>query len=330
MSGEVERIYGMLVGCAVGDAMGMPTEMWSRKRIQRTFGRITTFLPGPPDNEISAGLSAYETTDDTIVTTIVAQLLIETGGEPDPLDLVHRIEQWAEENPKSRTIIGPSTRRAFDQIAQGVPVAEAGKFGETNGASMRISPVGAISDYQKPEQLASRVARVCLATHNTQSAIAGACAVAAAVSQGIAGGPLAALPEAALAGARAGAKRGYEVCGPSVAARLAFLFELSDRTAADDAFAKQVYELNGCGLPTAESVPAAIAMAYRAGSNLLRCAQLCANLGGDTDTMGAIACAIAGAHGAAAGFDPAIAEKLQRVNGFDFRPLAEGLAKLRA
>ena len=46
--------------------------------------------------------------------------------------------------------------------------------------------------------------------------------------------------------------------------------------------------------------------------------------------LAAIACAIAGSHGAAAGLDPAIAEKLQRVNGFDFRPLAEGLAKLRA
>lgn len=330
MSAEIERIYGMLLGCAVGDAMGMPAEMWSRQKIADYFGQITTFLPGPPENEISAGLSAYETTDDTIVTTIVARMLLDTGGSPDPLELVHRIERWAQENPKSRTIIGPSTRRAFDQIARGVPVAEAGRMGETNGAAMRISPVGAISSYLLPEQLADRVQQVCLATHNTASAISGACAVAAAVSHGIAGRPLAEMPAAALAGARAGAKRGYELCSPSVAERIAFLIDLSGRTEQDQAFLERVYNLNGCGLPSTESVPAAIALAYRAGEDLMRCAQMCANLGGDTDTIGAIAGAIAGAHGGAAGLDPALAQKIQQVNGFDFRRLAEELAALRA
>ena len=44
-----------------------------------------------------------------------------------------------------------------------------------------------------------------------------------------------------------------------------------------------------------ESVPAALSIAYYA-QNVEHCSLLCANLGGDTDTIGAMACAICGAY----------------------------------
>ena len=87
MHSEYDRILGTLVGCAIGDAMGMPGEMWSRSRIQKTFGRICDFLPGHPDHEISAGFKPGETTDDTIVTVLVAKALIRSGGDLPPLEL---------------------------------------------------------------------------------------------------------------------------------------------------------------------------------------------------------------------------------------------------
>ncbi len=43
-----DKILGTLYGQAIGDAMGMPSELWPVQQIRRQFnGRITTFLDGP-------------------------------------------------------------------------------------------------------------------------------------------------------------------------------------------------------------------------------------------------------------------------------------------
>ena len=77
LDGEIyKRIYGALMGVALGDAMGMPSEFWSRSRITRYFGKITTFLPAPKENEITRGLKAGEITDDTHMTIIVSKSII--------------------------------------------------------------------------------------------------------------------------------------------------------------------------------------------------------------------------------------------------------------
>lgn len=329
MHSEYNRILGALVGCAVGDAMGMPGEMWSRSRIQKTFGQIRDFLPGHPEHEISAGFAPGETTDDTIVTVLVAKSLVRCKGSLPPLELVHSIQNWAKENAKSKTVIGPSTQRAFQQIANGVPPEQAGRFGETNGASMRISPVGIISDHKDIPILVDRVSQVCMPTHNTCTAIAAASAVAAAVAHGISGLPLEDARGCILEAAAQGQQKGYDTCSPSVVERIRFSLELSDSIDDDEIFMDRQFSLVGCGLPSTESVPTAITIALRCKGNMMRCATMCANIGGDTDTMGAIACAITGAH---AGFQSIPAEVVRRIcnqNPFGFEELAEELVQLR-
>ena len=67
------------------------------------------------------------------------------------------------------------------------------------------------------------------------------------------------------------------------------------------------------GTSTIESVPCAIALVELAQTDPNRCAVLCANLGGDTDTIGAMATAICGAlHGINA-IDPALKAELDAV-----------------
>ena len=329
MHSEYNRILGTLVGCAIGDAMGMPGEMWSRSRIQRTFGQIRDFLPGHPQHEISAGFAPGETTDDTIVTVLVAKALIRCQGDLPPLELVHSIENWARENAKSKTVIGPSTQRAFQQIANGVPPEQAGRTGETNGASMRISPVGIISDHRNLTKLVERVSQVCMATHNTATAIAAASAVAAAVAHGIAGLPLEDARACILEAAALGQQKGYETCSPSVLERIRFSMELSDSIEDDETFMDRQFSLVGCGLPSTESVPTAITIALRCRGDMMRCARMCANIGGDTDTMGAIACAITGAHVGIQAIPAEVTEQICAQNPFGFEELAEQLLHLR-
>ena len=92
---------------------------------------------------------------------------------------------------------------------------------------------------------------------------------------------------------------------------------------------EQLYQVVGAGTSTIESVPCAIAMVELAQTDPNRCAILCANLCGDTDTIGAMATAICGAlHGVGA-IDPALKQELDAVNQLDFTRYANGLIRLR-
>ena len=92
---------------------------------------------------------------------------------------------------------------------------------------------------------------------------------------------------------------------------------------------EQLYQVVGAGTSTIESVPCAIALVELAQTDPNRCAVLCANLGGDTDTIGAMATAICGAlHGVNA-IDPALKAELDAVNQLDFNRYATALAKYR-
>ena len=62
-----------------------------------------------------------------------------------------------------------------------------------------------------------------------------------------------------------------------------------------------------------ESIPAALAIAYYA-QDVKTCALLCANLGGDTDTIGAMATAICGAKNGVAAIDPEWRQTIDQEN----------------
>ena len=62
----------------------------------------------------------------------------------------------------------------------------------------------------------------------------------------------------------------------------------------DEAFSRAIYDTVGTGTMISESIPAAVAIAYYA-KDVKKCAIICTNLGGDTDTIGAMATAICGA-----------------------------------
>ena len=80
----LDRALGALYGLAVGDALGMPTQALPRATVARLFGTLDGFRAGPAENELSRGLPAGHTTDDTDQALIVARCLVEGGGRVDP------------------------------------------------------------------------------------------------------------------------------------------------------------------------------------------------------------------------------------------------------
>src|SRR5262249_27714954 len=160
---------------------------------------------------------------------------------------------------------------------------QAGRRGVTNGAAMRIAPVGVATPATDLDVLVDRVVEASRVTHNTGVALAGAAAVAAAVSAGVDG---ATVPEAtalAVVAARRAAARGQWVAAADVAARIGWATGLTAGLS-PGAAASAVYDLVGTSLATQESVPAAFAvLAASPGDPWLAC-RLAASLGGDCDT----------------------------------------------
>ena len=326
------RALGALYGLALGDALGMPTESLPRAEIVARYGPlIGEFFAGPAGHPLAAGRPAGSVTDDTEQAVLLARLVVAGAGEVDAGDMAAGLLAWEEsmQTRGSLNLLGPSTRAALAALAAGADVAEAGRAGATNGAAMRIAPVGIATDSRNPGLLEDRVVAASRLTHNTGVALAGAAAVAMAVSAGIDGDPLPVTIGRAVAAAASAAGRGHWAAGADVAARISWATGLATGLGHDDLI-DTVYRLVGTSLATQESVPAAFAVAAACPGDPWLACRIAASLGGDTDTIAAMTGAICGAcHGAGA-FPDAARRTVIRVNGLDLGPLADALLAIRA
>ena len=291
-------------GLAIGDALGMPTQLLSRERIRELYGPggLTGFEPAPPGHPIADGMPAGSVTDDTEQAVLLGRLLVAGHGHIDPREFASALSDWEERMAArgSLDLLGPSTKRAVDAVRAGDDPAETGTRGDTNGAAMRITPVGIATPLTSGlGYLTDRVQEASMVTHNTSIALAGAAAVAAAVSAGVsaAATTTAGATTIAIQAARLAATRGHWVAGADVAARIEWATELVTGLPADQA-ADAIYTLVGTSLATQESVPAAFAVLAAVPDDPWRACLMAASLGGDCDTIAAMTGAIAGAcHG---------------------------------
>jgi ADP-ribosylglycohydrolase len=331
----VSRARGALYGLAIGDALGMPTQMLSRREIVARWGPLLTgFEPAPPGHPIAAGMPAGAVTDDTEQAVLLGRLLVAGHGTIDPRELAGALVRWEHDMAErgSLDLLGPSTKRAVTAVLAGTPPEEAGASGTTNGAAMRIAPVGIAVPLDSADEglpaLVDRVEAASLVTHNTGIALAGAAAVAAAVSAGVSGAGLEAATAAAVRAARIGAERGHWVAGADVAARIEWAVRLV--AGRDQAQAAElIYTLVGTSLATQESVPAAFAVLAAVPGDPWRACLLAASLGGDCDTIAAMAGAIAGARAGAEAFPPEAIAVID-AHGLGLASLADDLLALRS
>jgi ADP-ribosylglycohydrolase len=330
--GEQARAAGALYGLAIGDALGMPTESLPRPEVVARYGPLLDwFQPGAADQPLAPGLAAGTVTDDTEQALLLAGLLIEGGGRIDAAEFARQLLGW-EESMRVRgslTLLGPSTKRALAALLAGMDLAETGRYGSTNGAAMRITPVGVATPVDDLGRLVDQVVEASRVTHNTGVALAGAAAVAAAVSAGVAGAPVPAATEVAIAAASLATGRGHWVAAADIAARIRWAAGLTAGLA-PEAVLDIVPTLVGTSLASQESVPAAFAILAAAPDDPWLACRLAASAGGDTDTIAAMAGAVAGAcHGVAA-FPAEARRTVAEVNGLRLDEVAAGLLALRA
>jgi ADP-ribosylglycohydrolase len=327
---RADRARGALYGLAIGDALGMPTQMMSRDAVLDRFGTLDGFRPAADDHPIAAGMPAGSVTDDTEQALVLAGELLAHDGHVDADELARLLVEW-EDGMRARgslDLLGPSTTRAVAAVMAGEPIELAGRFGTTNGAAMRIAPVGIAVGSADLGALVDRVVEASRVTHNTGVAISGAAAVAAAVSAGIDGAGVLGTVPVAIEAAALGSARGYWVAAAQVARRIRWAVDLIDP--ADPATSvRDIVELVGTSLATQESVPAAFAVLALFPDDPWRACLTAASLGGDSDTIAAMVGTVAGACHGMAGFPTVAVETVQRVNGLDLERVADALLTLR-
>lgn len=323
MDARLDRAMGALAGLAFGDALGMPSQTLPRPTIRAAYGEITDFVAPYADHPVSHGLPVAAVTDDTEQALLLASLLIRDHGRIDDGIWAEALIGWeADVRARGlRDLLGPSSKRALEALLAGTPAYETGLTGTTNGAAMRIAPVGIVQQAEDLLALLAAVQAACRVTHATREAIAAAAAVAAVISQGIDGAGFdAALPRA-LEAARLASSLGAQVGEADMAGRIGAALVAPD--------AEALAETIGTSVASRESVAAAFGVVRLAGGDAWRAAQIAANIGDDTDTIGAIAGAMAGACSGFAALPQDKVAQVVAVNRLDLEPVARGLLALR-
>lgn len=280
-----DRYRGVMLGKAVGDALGATLEFLAPEEVSARFG---------VHREIVGGgwlhLAPGEITDDTQMALCIAHSLAEQG-RFDPDDVTARFVAWFQSDPKD---IGNTTRHALELLDGGMPWNEAGRRTHealrprdaSNGSIMRCAPV-ALAAGGDPDLNARWSADSSRITHANPLCVDACVALNAA---------LAALVS----------DPGADPIDAAVAA--ASLDDVRQAAAAARSASAATLPASGYVLDTLSAALWAVATHDDPESVIVAAV----NLGNDADTTGAVAGALAGARWGAAALPPRWVDTLVR------------------
>lgn len=272
------RMRGVLLGTAVGDAVGLPAEGVSRKRITKLFS-------GRWRHRLVAHHGMLS--DDTEHTLFIAQALL---AHPDSVKHFSRrlgwsLRGWLLSLPAG---IGMATGRAILKLWLGFSPNRSGVYSAGNGAAMRVAPIGAIfaDDSDKLAEFVHASTRI---THTDPRAEIGALAVARVVAWCFQSGAKERIDRDDL----------FELlrtCGDNPEWN-DLLYSLAVAIAEEksvEEYADALSQQNGVSGYVYRTVPLALYAWYRHFGDFEATLTAIFNCGGDTDTVGAIGGAMAG------------------------------------
>jgi len=324
------KILGGLYGQALGDAFGMPGQVHPDDT-KRSFGWLDTWQPAPDDHIVHAGLPAGRITDDSEQAFSIAQAVIKAGGVTIEAAVDALITWYERVGGEASPYVGPSTKRGLNALKNGDDPNTTGLWGDTNGAPMRISPIGLLHCGDIIGAVQDTVT-VCKPTHFTQPAVSGACAVSAAIAIAMLdNASLSAVIQGGLLGAELGREYGRKWFGTSVTFKIQQAIEIASGAETVETKLHRLYYEVGTTLNVPETVGAAFGVMAMANGDPKLTAIYAANLSGDADTVGAIACAMAGTFAGFDAFDPkdiAVLENDEVFQEYKVRDIATGLEAL--
>lgn len=277
-----DRYQACLLGLAIGDALGWPTEFLSTHDIRHRFGTA-----GVTDFEAAGGHPPGTFTDDTQMTLALAEGLLEAhADEPKPdLDTImaavgRHFVAW-HRSPDNNRAPGNTCSAACRNLAAGAPWRQAGiAHSKGCGTAMRAAPVGLYYVHQ-PDQLIEVGQASAIITHGHPHAVSGAVAVAAAVATALDTPPAEKVLQAVI-----------EATAPTNAPFAELMARVPERL--DEPPEQVLAEWQAW--VAEEAVAAALYCFLRSPTDYRRTVLTGANADGDSDTIACIAGAISGAY----------------------------------
>jgi ADP-ribosyl-[dinitrogen reductase] hydrolase len=172
---RTERARGAYLGLAIGDALGATVEFLTPREIRCNFAR-----QGGVHKKIIGGgwlnLKPGQITDDTAMSLALGEAILANGGKVEALACAHAFDRWMRGKPID---IGNTVRRNLIHFRQtGIPEALVSEYDAGNGAIMRLLPVAlATLDCDETHIVAAFKAQAHVTHNNPLSDTGGLCLI---------------------------------------------------------------------------------------------------------------------------------------------------------
>ena len=323
------KILGGLLAAAVGDAMGAATETRSTRQIIEKFDGLVDRFIDPPDDVFARGFKAGSVTDDFSLAYCTAKAIIDNKGIVDEKVAEKALIEWSK--TPYYCLAGPTTVSTVNRMLK-KEVISSNSFitydvsKGSDGGAMKIGPVGLLSGGNVNKAIEDAIV-ICNPTHFNTTALSGACAVAAAVSEALnENASVDSMVAAGLKGAAVGYDRalsqGKELANPSVYKRILLAVELAKKCNGDMSKAmEELADIIGSGLSASEAVPCAFGLLVASNGDCKKSIISAVNIGSDTDTVATIVGIMAGTYEAY--YNEEYLKIIDEVNNYDLRKLAD-------
>ncbi|EHP85301.1 ADP-ribosylglycohydrolase family protein [Methanotorris formicicus] len=262
----LNKFKGCLIGLAIGDAMGMPSEGLTKEQIKSIYGTIDNYKN--PENHFKGYLKAGQYTDDTQQTLALAEAITKEGFSKELF--IKNLIEWYKNEPRG---IGPTSEKAIKNL---INDKFEGIDSKTCGAAMRVAPLALYCN--NLDELKRNIIEASKITHNNDEAIAGALAVGFFIFNALKDRKEGLINECS--------EFISDIC-PKFSEKIRLINNIED--------IEEGFEIFGTGINAIECVPSAILCFLRT-DNFKDAIIKAVNAGGDTDSLGCMVGAMAGAY----------------------------------
>lgn len=315
-----ERVLASIKAFACGDALGMPTEFMTRLQIRERFGTVKGLLRAE-ESQNHSDLPSGSVTDDTEQNLYLLRIYRKDHTINVDNTAAALLSWIRETDAVAKRYIGPSSKSALEAVEQGADPHTTGTKGTTCGGIMRVPSVVWFDPMAEEDVLAERVVHCLMPTHYTFEALEAAGAYAFALQKALQGGSREQIIEAAIRGAvLCKAKAPYESCAPSPMSRIKLLYPHLP-SMEEEQLLTVLFDVFGTGLPSVDVCTAAFLIWLKAENSSWKAISLGASVGGDTDTISALAGALTAAENGTIDIPKDIISKVSEVNRLNFETL---------
>ncbi len=174
-----EKFKGVLLGSALGDAIGKSVEDVVEKEVFEFYGGPVKGFVSPHPSSPAYGQLPEETSDESTIVRLLLESVVAKRAI-DIRDFLSRLILWYEEEHKHR-YPDPSLLRAIDLLSRGINPSSHGLYATSVEGILRSIVVG-LFHYYNPALAAEGSRLVSLLTHRSQAVYEGSALLGASIA----------------------------------------------------------------------------------------------------------------------------------------------------